>query len=79
MSVSKMSELDAHLFAALDRLDVDNMTTEQIDAEVKRAEAIVRIADQITENSKVKLSAAKLFAEHGDKILPHLPLIGSSK
>lgn len=77
--MSKMSELDAHLFAALDRLDVEGLTPEQLEAEVKRADAIVSIADQITENCKVKLSAAKLFAEHGDKILPHLPMIGVSK
>jgi len=76
--VSNLSELNKHLFAALDRLDVENLTPEQIDAEVKRAGAIVEVADRITENSKVTLQAAKLYAEHGDKILGHLPQIGKA-
>jgi len=30
----------------------------------------------ITENAKVQLAAARLYAEHRDAILPHLPMIG---
>jgi hypothetical protein len=76
--VSNLAELNKHLFAALDRLDVESLTPEQIEAEVKRAGAIVEVADRITENSKVTLQAAKLYAEHGDKILGHLPQIGKA-
>ena len=75
--MSTLTELNHHLFAALDRLDVENLTADQIDAEVKRAGAIVDVADRITENSKVQLQAAKLYAEFGDRILPSLPMIGS--
>lgn len=71
-----LKDLNDHLFAALDRLDVESLTPEQLDAEVRRAGAIVEVADRITENAKVSLAAAKLFAEHRDVILPHLPLIG---
>lgn len=77
--MSTLAELNKHLFAALDRLDVENMTAEQIEAEVSRAGAIVDVADRITENAKVQLQAAKLFAEHGDKILPTLPMIGKAE
>ena len=77
--MSSIHELNQHLFAALDRLDVENMTPEQIESEVARAGAIVEIADRITENTKVTLAAAKLYAEHGDKILKHLPQIGREK
>lgn len=76
--MSNIAELNRHPFAALDRLDVEDLTPEQIDAEVKRAGAIVEVADRITENSKVTLQAAKLYAEHGDKILGHLPQIGKA-
>lgn len=76
--MSGMKELNDHLFAALDRLDVESLTPEQIEAEVKRAGAIVEVADRITENAKVTLQAAKLYAEHGDKILKHLPQIGKA-
>lgn len=76
--MSNLAELNRHLFAALDRLDPENMTAEQIEDEVKRAGAIVDLADRITENAKVQLQAAKLFAEHGAQIVPHLPMIGKA-
>lgn len=36
------------------------------------------VADQITANAKTQLVAAKLFAEHGQAVLPHLPQIGKA-
>ena len=76
--MSTLSDLNAHLFAQLDRLDVENLTPEQIEAEVKRREAIVDVADRITENAKVQLQAAKLYAEYREEILPMLPQIGKA-
>lgn len=76
---NKLSDLNNHLFAALERLGAEDMTPDQIESEVKRAEAIVSVADQITENSKVQLSAAKLFAEYGGQVLAHLPMIGKAE
>lgn len=76
--MSTLRELNAHLFAQLERLDVENLTAEAIEAEVKRTDAMVSIADRITENSKVQLAAAKLFAEHREAVLPMLPMIGKA-
>ena len=75
---NSLADLNNHLFAALDRLDVENMTPEQIETEVKRSTAIVQVADRITANADLQLRAAKLFAEHRDAILPMLPMIGNS-
>ena len=74
--MASLSELNAHLFAQLERLDVEALTPEQIDAEARRAEAMVQIADRINENAKVQLTAAKIFAEHGAGVVPYLPKIG---
>lgn len=76
---NKLSDLNNHLFAALERLGDEEMTADAIEAEVRRSEAIVAVADQITENAKVQLTAAKLFAEFGNQVLPHLPMIGKSQ
>lgn len=76
--MASLSELNQHLFAQLDRLDSEDLTLEQIDAEAKRAEAIVAVADRITENAKVQLQAAKLFAEHGQGVVTYLPKIGKA-
>lgn len=76
---NKLSDLNNHLFAQLDRMAAAEMTAEQIETEVKRAEAIVSLADQVTRNADLQLKAAKLFAEHGSQVLPMLPHIGKSE
>lgn len=73
-----LKDLNAFLFAQLERLDVESLTPEQIEAEAMRAEAIVSLADQFTKGVDLQLKAAKLFADHGDKMLPMLPQIGTA-
>lgn len=79
MTKNKLSDLDDHLFAALERLNDETLSADQIDAEAKRAEAVVKLADQVTENAKTKLVAAKLYGEHGSNVLPMLPMISSKQ
>lgn len=79
MTRNKLTHLDDHLFAQLERMNDESLTPEQIETEAKRAEAIVALADKVTENAKTKIAAARLFAEHGERILPHLPQIGKAQ
>lgn len=76
MTKGKLSDLNDHLFAQLDRLK--NADDDQIEAECHRATAIVDIADQIIDVAKLQLDAARLYAEHGDRMLPMLPAIGNA-
>lgn len=76
---NKLSDLNNHLFMQLERLDDGELTAEQIETEVKRSTAMVAVADQISNNADLQLKAAKLFAEHGEKVVSHLPQIGGSK
>lgn len=76
MTKNRLGDLNDHLFAALERLNDDDLTPEQIAAEVRRADGIVAIADQITENARTRLAGAKLYAEYGEKVLGYLPQIG---
>lgn len=76
---NKLGDLNNHLFAQLERLSDEGISAEQIDQEVKRTEAIVSVADQIVGNADLQLKAAKLFAEHGQMIMPMLPKIGKSE
>lgn len=73
-----LTDLNNHLFAQLDRLAKDNLTPEQIEQESQRATAIVDLADSITRNADLQLKAAKLYAEHGQHVLPLLPQIGKA-
>jgi hypothetical protein len=75
---NSLTDLNNHLFAQLNRMAAADMTPEQIEQEVKRADAIVSLADQVTRNADLQLKAAKLFAEHGKPVLPMLPQIASS-
>jgi hypothetical protein len=79
MTKNKLSDLNDHLFAQLERLSSEDMSIEDIEKEVKRAGAMVQVADKITGNADLQLKAAKLFADHGEKMLPMLPQIGSGK
>lgn len=73
-----LADLNRHLFTQLDRLTEDCMTPEQIEAEAKRADAIVSIADQVIRNADLQLKAVGILANHGDRFKPMLPMIGSS-
>lgn len=73
---NNLTDLNNHLFAQLERLGEKGLTAEQIEQEVARAGAIVAVADQVAGNANLQLKAAKLYADHGQAVLPHLPAIG---
>jgi hypothetical protein len=70
---NRLSDLNDHLFAQLERLSDEDLTPEQIDREHKRGEAIVAVADQIIRNAALQVQAAKLVSDHGLDPTPHLP------
>lgn len=73
---NSLSDLNAHLFAQLERLDLENLTADDIAREAARTESIVKLADAITDNARTQLAAAKLFHEAGKGVLPMLPQVG---
>lgn len=76
---NKLSDLNNHLFAQLERLGEEGLSAEQIEQEAKRADAIVSVADQIVRNADLQLKAALLIANHGDRFIPMLPALGKSE
>ncbi len=76
---NKLSDLNNHLFAQLERLSDESLSNEVIEQEARRADAIVSVADQIVRNADLQLRAARMFADHGERILPMLPQIGGPK
>lgn len=78
MTKNRLSDLNDHLFAQLERLGEEDMSLDKIEAEAKRADAVVAVADQVVRNADLQLRAAKLYAEHGASVLPHLPQIGKA-
>lgn len=72
---NRLSDLNNHLFTAIERLSSENLTLEEIDREVKRSKAIVAVSDQIITNAALKLEAVKLVAVHGAHFKRELPMI----
>jgi hypothetical protein len=72
---NKLSDLNNHLFAMLERLGDEELTVEQIDSEAKRADAIVSVAEQIVKGADLQLKAVSLLANHGDRFSASLPMI----
>lgn len=71
MAKNKLVDLNDHLFEALERLNDDQLTAEQIEVESKRAEAIVGISSQIIQTARITLDAMKLVASGNlDRELP---------
>lgn len=71
---NKLSDLNDHLFAQLERLADESLTPEQVDKEAKRGKAIVALADQVVKNASLQVQAAKLLSDKG-AIRPHLPSV----
>lgn len=73
---NKLSDLNDHLFAQLERLSEEGLTPDQIDTEVKRGSAIVAVADQILRQASLQVQAAKIVSDHGIDPTRHLPELG---
>lgn len=73
---NKLSDLNDHLFAQLERLGNEDLTAEQIESEAKRGVAIVAVADQILRHASLQIQAAKIVSDHGIDPSPHLPALG---
>jgi hypothetical protein len=59
MAKNKISDLRDHLFAALERIDDDTLSPEQIKAEVDKAKAISAIGSVIINSAKIEVDFIK--------------------
>ncbi len=57
-------DLNAALFAQLERLSNPDLRGEDLEAELQRTDAIEKVSEQVIKNNNMRLSAAKLVAEY---------------
>lgn len=62
---NKLTDLNDHLFAQLERLDDEELKDDQLDKEINRTKAMTDVADKIIANAKLALDATKLQVEYG--------------
>lgn len=76
---NKISDLNDHLFAQIERLADESLKPEQIEIEAKRGAAIVAVADQILRSASLQIQAAKILSDHGLDPTARLPAIESKR
>lgn len=64
---NKLTDLNNHLFAQLERLGDEDLKGEQLVEEISRAKAVTGIASQIIANGTLVLKAAQTAQEYIDK------------
>lgn len=62
-----LQDLNNYLFEAIERLEDDELTEEELDLEIKRSEAVTKIAGTIINNANIQLQALKHADEYGYK------------
>lgn len=59
MARNKINDLRDHLFAALERLDNDELTAEELQKELDKAQAVAQIGNVIISSAKVEVDFMK--------------------
>ena len=70
---NKLTDLNNHLFAQLERLSDEDPAADEIEKEVGRARAIVGVSDQIIGTAALQFKAAEFVAEYGPSVLGMIP------
>ncbi|MBN9235132.1 MULTISPECIES: hypothetical protein [Phyllobacteriaceae] len=76
---NRITDLNDHLFAQMERLSQEGLTSDELEAEVQRTEAMVQIADKIVDNARLGIAAATLVANHGDRFRKDLPMLSGPR
>lgn len=69
-----LGDLNNHLFEMMERLNDDELNDEQLEKELKRADGMTKISQQILQNGELQIKAMKHMDEYGynseKKIVP---------
>lgn len=63
---NKISDLRNHMFAAMERLNNEDLTEEQLKTEIARAQAISEVGKVIVDSAKTEVMFAKLSRGRSD-------------
>ncbi|WKJ88790.1 hypothetical protein QZJ86_12230 [Methylomonas montana] len=67
---NKLTDLNDHLFAQLERLGDESLEGEKLKAEIERGKAITGVASQIIANGRLVLDAEVAKSDHQLKFTP---------
>lgn len=70
-----LTDLNNYLFEAIERLN-DDLTEEELNKEIKRSNAVQKVAKTIIENGSLALQAKKHLDDYGKGETVELPMLG---
>ena len=65
MAKNKLTDLNDHLFAQLERLGDEELNNDQLTLETERAKALTMVSSQIIKSTSTSIKAAQVFYNHG--------------
>ena len=71
-----LSDLNNYLFESIERLIDDELSDDELEKEIKRTEAVQKVAKTIIDNGALALQAKKHFDEYGIEQNVEIPLLG---
>lgn len=69
---NRLSDLNNYLFAQLERLDDESLSTERMNTEIERSKAIAMVSAQIIHSGSLALKAKEYMYDARVEALPHL-------
>ena len=73
MPRNTLMDLNNHLFAELERLGDEDLTQEELEKEIARADAITKVGNVLVNNAKTALEATKTQMEWGRRDTVRIP------
>ena len=70
---NKLTDLNDHLFAQLERLSDEELDGDDLKQEISRGKAVAALASQITETARLRVGVAKMRVQHGATVAGLLP------
>jgi hypothetical protein len=75
---NKLSDLNNHLFAQLERLNDEDLSGDKLQEEITRSKAIASVATRIIENAAIVLDSQKVKLEYDRTGFQAIPLLDQS-
>ena len=69
-------DLNNYLFECIERLNDDELDSDALDREIKRSEAVQKIAKTIIDNGALAIQAQKMMYDQGIEKTVEFPLLG---
>lgn len=76
--MSQIQDLNKTLFDRLDALSNEDLSDEELNREIQKTDAIVKVSDAILKNATLALKAQELFDTYGTGRTVDIPLLGIS-